>query len=629
MATTQTPKCPVCQDLLPPHFALSAAELVDSALGGCKWCLVIQRAVEWHRPIEEVNSIGVVRDGSLILYATFKEESEGGFHVELYSEADGSADQRRIPKARTVSPQRSLEASLSLIKRWLQDCKNKHPACGRDEKIKLPTRVVDVGASAEDVRLHVSNEEDAAYVALSHCWGTKPMPIRTLKDNLIEHQKSMTLPPEAKTFVDAAVVYDKDDWAKEAAKMSQIYQNATLTLSADGAEDVTGGLLPTEPPESTSAQAQIVQRVEVQGSDDASLIFYARLRALPPSSPHSFPHSSLSRAPSKLSTRGWVVQERILSPRMVHFYREEIVWSCYSQQRCECRLLPGAPRGGTFRHLLVEAKSAEKANSLTLGTSTELLFEWPSIVTEFTSKDLTYQDNRLPAISGLAGLMMQQTKANYLAGLWSFDMEYSLLWMSDHKSAKEPIQRIKIEAYAPSWSWASTDGPVKFIPRHLDQFSSRRSGDDEIDPIFRCVRAGTVPVTSNKFGPVKYSFVTVVGQFLPIFYDRSRKVWRPEDPDEPGMALADPRLEPKFVFDVASEFPDGGPPEGTAGYALLRAARYLWKGQWSTPSTEVVAILLALVSVDPIAFKRKGVVLHAFDAEKVWKNCSEQSLVLC
>jgi hypothetical protein len=43
-------------------------------------------------------------------------------------------------------------------------------------------------------------------VALSHCWGAKPMPLRTLKVNLEEHQKSMKLGPETKTFADAAEV---------------------------------------------------------------------------------------------------------------------------------------------------------------------------------------------------------------------------------------------------------------------------------------------------------------------------------------------------------------------------------------------------------------------------------------
>lgn len=105
-----------------------------------------------------------------------------------------------------MPPERTLGASTSLIKHWLQDCVDKHPACGAGVAAKLPTRVIDVGSSWESVRLYVSKGENASYAALSHCWGTEKKPLKTLKSTLDEHQKSLKLTPEFKTFADAVDV---------------------------------------------------------------------------------------------------------------------------------------------------------------------------------------------------------------------------------------------------------------------------------------------------------------------------------------------------------------------------------------------------------------------------------------
>jgi hypothetical protein len=48
---------------------------------------------------------------------------------------------------------------------------------------------------------------------------------------------------------------------------------------------------------------------------------------------------NLPRQPSAfpLLARGWVYQERLLCPRVVHFIQTEIRWECRALKRCECR----------------------------------------------------------------------------------------------------------------------------------------------------------------------------------------------------------------------------------------------------------------------------------------------------
>jgi len=67
----------------------------------------------------------------------------------------------------------------------------------------LPTRVIEVGESDDDVRIFVNTDNQCEdYVALSHCWGgAKPAVL--LKSNLEVMQTHLVLDAESKTFVDA------------------------------------------------------------------------------------------------------------------------------------------------------------------------------------------------------------------------------------------------------------------------------------------------------------------------------------------------------------------------------------------------------------------------------------------
>lgn len=408
--------------------------------------------------------------------------------------------------------------------------------------------------------------------------------------------------------------------------MSRVYRNATITLSVDRADDASEGLFGNS---STRALAHEVYSISTEGLDGKPVMVHAKKRSKRSSDPDSSPHSSLNTEPGKLSSRAWVVRERILSPRMVHFYKGELVWSCYSQQRCECRLMAGASSSGTFRRLVASE-----------GSKYSLIHEWTNLVSQLTAKDLTDANDRLPAISGLAALMNQYISSRYLAGIWACDMDYSLLWIGDHKKAKgTPIHRMRVALYAPSWSWTTIVGPIKYVNRHLGQLSYRRSGEDEIKP-FRAVRATTAP-TSSFYGPVKHGFVTIKGQVLPVHYDVAGQAWRPSPQEwndlsglnldgEPGSNTLPVQHKPQFVYDVLYESPELIPDIfASREFVLLRAATYIWGGTWSAAPTKVVALLLHQVSEVPLAYRRVGIVLCAFCSKTVWGKVPTKSIIIC
>ena len=81
---------------------------------------------------------------------------------------------------------------LSVLSAWLDDCTRNHPKCG-STITSLPKRVLDVGTQAHEcIKLHISNNEIARYVALSHCWGAGVAgQARTTKENLLSRKENI------------------------------------------------------------------------------------------------------------------------------------------------------------------------------------------------------------------------------------------------------------------------------------------------------------------------------------------------------------------------------------------------------------------------------------------------------
>ncbi|KPM34261.1 hypothetical protein AK830_g12310 [Neonectria ditissima] len=645
------PACQWCWNLERGHLLVSAANLSNGTGSGCKSCSLLQEAISYFQPFAGVAQIAIIVDCALYVYV------DNQLLIELFTDADFPVKWRNIGVARSPYPNFRSGPPVDLIRLWLSTCLREHFGCDLERERWLPTRVIDVGASEEDdIKLYVSRPRQAErYVALSHCWGDSS-PVMTTTATLAAHRQGLSFGPETQTFADAVILTrllgyrylwidalciiqdDEADWAQEASKMKQTFGCAVVTFSADAADDPSGGLFPSMLDRATAHRTYPINTI---GPYDEPVTVYARQRWSLPSDPQSAPHSALVPEPSRLETRAWALQERILSPRLLRFYKEEVVWSCRNFDGCECRLGPGASPGHGFRHIVNSNLRAMRSG-------------WPSLVAEFTNKDLTYASDRLHAVSGVAALIAECDRSQYIAGLWLNDIVYSLMWISDYRRAKQPVTRVPDRRYAPSWSWASIDGPVVYIGRHIDQFGRRRSGQDLVQPLLKAVQASAMPVTRNIWGPVEKAFLAVRGQVLPVAFNATQQVWRPcPPPPRRGAAeslfhgglsawrmatmvaalppVMPPRIEPTVIFDVPIEALERGEGGQPVKYAFLRAGRYIWGGSISTQSTEVVALLLVWAgeAAGVQAYRRRGIALHAFDSEEMWEGIPAQDLILC
>ncbi len=92
---------------------------------------------------------------------------------------------------------------------------------------------------------------------------------------------------------------------------------------------------------------------------------------------------------------------------------------------------------------------------------------WEAIVEDYSSRELTVPEDRLPAIAGIASELGKLWDDIYLARLWKKCLVKHLAW-------KRIGRYLETKILAPTWSWVSTGSGVAFTselklfpPRYL------------------------------------------------------------------------------------------------------------------------------------------------------------------
>ena len=101
---------------------------------------------------------------------------------------------------------------------------------------------------------------------------------------------------------------------------------------------------------------------------------------------------------------------------------------------------------------------------------------WLDLI-EHTEMLLTYEADRLPALSGLASRFLELTGDEYLAGHWKVDLARSLAWARKDNLMRS--QRHDAPLKTPSWSWASIAPSNNAAPQAI-RFPWRKSSTDSL-----------------------------------------------------------------------------------------------------------------------------------------------------
>ncbi|KAI8632838.1 heterokaryon incompatibility protein-domain-containing protein [Xylariaceae sp. FL1651] len=369
----------------------------------------------------------------------------------------------------------TLYERAQIIEQWLQSCIKEHSACSNQLQRILPARFLDLGSGGNDsITLVFSSQiEDVLrpvrYVALSHCWGSVSKSVfRTTNANHAENMRNIPLSALPKTFKDAIAVTralgvrfiwidslcivqdDEKDWGTEAVKMAHIYEGSYFTIAATSAQNGDGGLfLNTMLPAVTVAKRNWKVASDVN-EEPACLVRY------PVASLGTLWHSPLSR-------RAWVVQEQILSTRLVHFTEHQMYYQCRFGIESEDGTIkaPGFP---SFRK---DARTDEGditlMGSRDLSTPIRAINTWWSWVTEYTSRSLTFDRDRIVAFAGIVNDFGGKIKSAPVLGLWKETLWYDLCWQLEHEPART-ADDCHIMTKIPTWSWLSIKPAMKVVP---------------------------------------------------------------------------------------------------------------------------------------------------------------------
>lgn len=402
---------------------------------------------------------------------------------------------------------------------WTSVCSTRHKTCARYLSLvdTLPTRVINMGTSNSDLvyleECDKSSQADRRYAALSHCWGLS-QPFVTTTETLEERKQGISLNDLPLTYQDAIKVCrelglqyiwidslciiqnDSQDWAREAASMASVYRDANIVIGASNSSADSEGFLHKRTTESVSFGDNI----------QASLMPVEAQRLSSTSEP-------VKAEP--LSSRAWTLQERYLPRRMISYGRGKTFWECsemVASEDGEC-----VRRDGDRLQLVTKTAGIEKSicdiSGRSPGETDDInYFDWYETVKEYSRRHITKSTDRLPALAGLAKAVFEASNDEYLAGIWKKGLIEGLLWcraQEDHLLTNEDYR-------APSWSWASVDGPINFLVYNFYDRCSWKNMMANFELTATYVDSFLEPTAEDRYGGIKSGWMKLKAPLFPI-----------------------------------------------------------------------------------------------------------------
>lgn len=266
--------------------------------------------------------------------------------------------------------------------------------------------------------------------------------------------------------------------------LSRVYGNSFLTIAASKARSCNSRLLK--------------KRGEPEFKVTDGLV-----HARPPRHSNGYPGTRTGQEVPPLETRGWAFQEYLLSPRVLHFASDEMVWHCNKEPSCECRF-ESAMVSGKLSISTHSRASLRKIIESEL-SSREIDQVWHRCVEQYSQRQFTRQSDVLPALSGVARIFEDKKNARYFAGIWDSSKLHDLCWRrlpTPQPTLEKDTHEDENGYICPLWPWPAARGPILF--RTIDEYRiTAQNLQMEI------INASTTPPIYDPFGKVPAGFLVI------------------------------------------------------------------------------------------------------------------------
>ncbi|KFA79944.1 hypothetical protein S40288_05113 [Stachybotrys chartarum IBT 40288] len=355
------------------------------------------------------------------------------------------------------------EESLEVVQGYISSClspkSGDHEYCPKSQDNVAPLRLLKV-CGRDMVRLVYSEGTRVRYAILSYCWGSSAaiQASKTVESNLKSRMAGFAVTDLPRTLQDSVVlirklgishvwidalciVQDSSEWDSESLRMMQYYENAYLTivpLPCDSADQSFLGRRPW----------WVTRLIDWPGP----------LVAKPPRLQFFFPAYTgpqLEIEKSAWGTRGWTFQEQFLSARCLFVGSHGMMFQCRAGSVCEPDEFHLDAKTSD-RFLPIQTKGVLESSEW--NTIDMVRSKWFLLIGKYAGRKLTYESDRLTAISGVASKFRRLfgDQNTYIDGFWRDELCNQLLWrplpLASHRNGI-----VVKNAEFPSWSWCSSN----------------------------------------------------------------------------------------------------------------------------------------------------------------------------
>lgn len=333
-----------------------------------------------------------------------------------------------------------------------------------------PLRLVEIipyaMGKAPSIKLIHTDGHHYQYAALSYCWG-KPQPgdsrpWQTKQATLESHFKGINRQHLPKTLQDAIFICERlhishlwvdslciiqdspSDWAAEAAKMSGIYLGSLLAIALSSSISAESGCFNQASKGFLDSDhlnmASIITDTRMKDGR-RSLLRISKLAYA--DADRSFDNEVRNGV---LSQRAWALQEHIMPQRTLYITSRQLMWECR-----HCRLSEDnyPQTQGDWLYPICHL-------DFSLDAAAVIEIWYKRVIQDYTQRQLTYEKDKLVALSALARETYLNRRIDYVAGLWRDCIVPGLLWMR-----RGPGRKSKTYS-CPTWSWASQNSAVTY-----------------------------------------------------------------------------------------------------------------------------------------------------------------------